>query len=180
VAGAARYAVRAGGIEHDSPASVLAVLNDTLLLDADHSDARFCTIVYGRLRPHGATDFRLTVACGGHPLPLILRRTGRVETLGSVGSLVGLLGDVSFTDRSTRLRPGDAVVFFTDGVTEARVVGNAEFGSEGIEAVLPTCAGKSASEITRAIDEAATAEGARQRDDIAIMVVKVVETAPPT
>lgn len=113
LAGAARYAVRADGIEHDSPASVLAVLNAKLLLGAG---ARFCTIVYGLLRPHGATDFRLTVACGAHPLPLVLRRSGGVETLGTVGSLVGVRGGAaggaagrSCVDRCRRWRTLRAV-----------------------------------------------------------------------
>jgi phosphoserine phosphatase RsbU/P len=178
VSGAARYAVRAAGIEHDSPARVLQVLNETLMLDAGGTDARFCTILFGRLRPHGASAFHVTVASGGHPLPLVLRRNGVVETLGSYGTVVGLVSDVSFSDRSTRLRPGDAVVFFTDGVTEART-GDVLLGSEGVAATIAGCAGSSARDIAQAIEAVAAPPDRVQRDDIAIVVVKVADPPPP-
>lgn len=172
ISGAARYAVRAAGIEHASPSRVLEVLNDTLLLDAETADSRFCTIVYGHLRPHGASAFQLTIASGGHPLPLVLRAGGRIETLGDHGTLVGILRETSFRDRSTRLRIGDVVVFFTDGITEARTEVDL-FGDTGIIDILKTCVGRSAAEIATTIDEAATTSGTSQRDDVAILVVKV-------
>lgn len=176
VSGAARYAIRAAGFDHNSPARVLEVLNETLLLDAEGIDARFCAILFGRLRPHGASAFQLTVASGGHPLPLVLRQNGIVETLGSYGTLIGLISDVSFTDRSTRLRPGDAVVFFTDGVSEARA-GRDLLGSEGVAAAMARSAGSSARDIALAVEAAAAPSGGVQRDDIAIVVVKVSD--PP-
>lgn len=176
ISGAARYAVRAAGIEHASPSKVLDVLNDTMLLDVETADSRFCTIVYGHLRPHGDRAFQLTIASGGHPLPLVLRANGRIEALGEYGTLVGILRETSFRDQSTRLRIGDAVVFFTDGITEARM-GPDLFGDSGIADILKTCAGRSAADIASVIDEAATTPGMPQRDDVAILVIKV--TGPP-
>ena len=61
---------------------------------------------------------RLTVASAGHPLPL-LRRTGEPpQAFGRYGVLLGVEGDEDWTEESVRLKPGDTVLFYTDGVTE--------------------------------------------------------------
>jgi sigma-B regulation protein RsbU (phosphoserine phosphatase) len=176
VTAAARYALRAASTEHAKPSDVLQVLNDTLLLD-DSDDPSFCTLIYGRLSRFGA-GFRVTVASGGHPLPQVLRRHGAIERLGSFGSLVGCLPVVEFTDATVTLRPGDAVVFYTDGLTEARS-GSDMLGVDGISEVLATCRGLSAAAITELLRSAALDSGRLQRDDLAILVIKV-DGDPPT
>ena len=168
---AARYVLRAASIEHPKPSDVLQVLNDTLLID--DADPRFCTLIYSRLSRFGSA-FRLTVASGGHPLPQVVRRHGAIERLGSFGSLVGCLAEVDFTDATVTLRPGDAVVFYTDGLTEARI-GHDMLGVEGISDVLEKCRGLSAATITDQLRSAALDSGSSQRDDLAILVIKVDE-----
>lgn len=170
VTAAARYALRAASIEHTRPSDVLAVLNDTLLID-DADVPNFCTLIYGRLSRFGRA-FRLTIATGGHPLPQVLRRHGAIESLGSFGSLVGCLPVVEFTDASVVLRPGDAVVVYSDGLTEARI-GSQMLGVDGISEVLATCGGLCAAAITDRLRSAASDSGHPQRDDVAILVIKV-------
>ena len=171
---AARYAVRAAAIEHPEPAQVLRLVNEALLLDDEDDGMRFCTMVYGRLRAQG-DGYRLTVASGGHPLPLLRRRGLRVEPLGAYGTAVGLVSEVDFVDRSVRLRAGDCVVFFTDGLTELRM-GDDLFGSERVVAAL-AAAGGSAEQVIDAIEEAIVASQGHQTDDIAIVALVVRE--PP-
>ena len=167
---AARYAVRAAAIEHPEPAQVLHLVNEALLLDDEDDGMRFCTMVYGRLRSQG-DGYRLTVASGGHPLPFLRRRGRRVEPLGAYGTAVGLVEEVEFVDRSVRLRAGDAVVFFTDGLTELRV-GADLFGSERVVAAL-AAAGGGAEGIIDAIEDEIAASHGRQSDDIAIVALVV-------
>ena len=60
------------------------------------------------------------VASAGHPLPLLLRKDGSVEPVGIEGTLVGVVPDPDLADASAHLDAGDSLVFYTDGVTEAR------------------------------------------------------------
>ena len=78
----ARYTLRAAAMRERLPSRSLAVLNEALLRQRD--DRRFCTVAYAYLEKldQGA---RVGVACGGHPLPLLLRADGTVETLGVPG-----------------------------------------------------------------------------------------------
>jgi sigma-B regulation protein RsbU (phosphoserine phosphatase) len=172
VTAAARYAVRAAAMEHDSPSEVLRVLNEALLID-QKDEPRFCTLLYGRVRHHGKA-FQLTLASGGHPLPRVLRRNGSIERVGEFGTLVGCLPEVDFADSTVALKPGDAVVFYTDGLVEAPV-GDDMLGMDGLASLLASCAGYSAAAITRRLQEAVFQSGQPQRDDLAILVVKVKE-----
>ncbi|MGH9041823.1 MAG: PP2C family protein-serine/threonine phosphatase [Acidimicrobiia bacterium] len=168
----ARYALRAAAMEHDAPSEVLRLLNDALLLDADVDDPRFCTLVYARLRPHGDA-FQLTVASAGHPLPRLLRHNGTVEPVGEYGTLAGCFPQAGFTDRTVRLTRGDTVVFYTDGLTEARA-GDDEIGLDGVTELVRSCAGRDASYIAECLERAALDSGA-QRDDVAILVLRASE-----
>jgi PAS domain-containing protein len=111
----ARYTIRAAVMRHRSPANVLRWLNAAML--RQHAD-RFVTLACARIELDDAV--RVTVACGGHPAPRVLRSTGLVEELGSIGTVVGLLERIEVSDRTARLAPGDALVLYTDGLTEAR------------------------------------------------------------
>ena len=63
------------------------------------------------------------MACGGHPLPLLLRADGDVEPVGAPGTLLGLVERLELEDRAAELRAGDTLVLYTDGLTEARRAG---------------------------------------------------------
>lgn len=95
---------------------MLSIVNETLLHDS--WDDRFATLalVALDLYPDGVS---LTVASGGHPAPLVRRVDGSVERLVSDGMLVGTLPEADFGETSTRLVPGDCLLLYTDGATEA-------------------------------------------------------------
>jgi PAS domain S-box-containing protein len=112
--GLARHTLRDATWHGDGPSGALLALNRAIL----HGDVRsFCTAVFAEVRPAG-DEIAMSVASGGHPLPIRLRdRTG--STLGESGTLLGMLGDARSTTVEVSLRPGDAIVFYTDGATDA-------------------------------------------------------------
>jgi GAF domain-containing protein len=167
----ARWTVRAGSMEHDSPAAVLGLLNDTIL--AEDTAERFCTLTLGRIgvTPDGA---RMRHSRGGHPPTLVLRRDGRVETAGTVGSLIGALPDPELVDDHIDLAPGDSLVLVTDGVLEARDDDGRQLGVDGLCAALSGVAGHPASAIVACVDEVAlNHRGQRAADDMAVLALVV-------
>ena len=113
----ARYTLRADGAQHLSPAAVLLRLNAALL--AQRQDDRFLTAVYAtfRLTPGGLAG---RLCCAGHPPALIRRADGGVRQLEARGPLLGFFPDIQLADIRFRLAPGDTLLLYTDGATEAR------------------------------------------------------------
>jgi serine phosphatase RsbU (regulator of sigma subunit) len=139
-----RYSLRALAIQRHQPASILAWLNEALIRQAQ-DDERFCTVAYARLVP-SARGLRATVCSGGHPLPIVVRADGQVSRVGAPGALIGLFPDIRLVEETTELRSGDALVLYTDGVTEAHG-GNELFGEDRLSRVLAAHAGADAEEI---------------------------------
>ena len=166
----ARYTLRAAAMRERLPSQSLRVLNDALLRQRD--DRRFCTVAYAYLE---ASDQGAHVRCaiGGHPLPLLLRSDGSVEAIGSPGTLIGLVPDLEIDDHSVSLRPGDALVFYTDGVTEGGGPAGA-FDESALKHLLAACSGEGADAIAARVEDAALlAAGGSPRDDIAVLVLRV-------
>jgi sigma-B regulation protein RsbU (phosphoserine phosphatase) len=164
----ARYTIRAAAMRDTRPSAVLRVLNDAFIQHSDDSD--FCTVAYASLEPR-AGGVRVHLAVAGHPLPLVLRAGGEVEPAGQPGTLIGIVADPVLVDASVELETGDALVFFTDGVIEARIDGPM-MGTEGLADLLASCAGYSAPEIAQAIHEAVIGGSLQTRDDVAILVLR--------
>jgi sigma-B regulation protein RsbU (phosphoserine phosphatase) len=122
----------AGGHPAAGPGHLLTTLNSQLRRALP--DARFVTACYAVLEPSGG----LAWALAGHPPPLLLRAEGEpAEPLGTdAGPPLGLFDDARFECRSTRLGPGDTLVFYTDGVTEALNVDGEMFGEERLRRAL--------------------------------------------
>jgi serine phosphatase RsbU (regulator of sigma subunit) len=113
------------------------------------------------------------VATGGHPLPLVLRDDGRVETAGRPGTLLGILPDSEISVTAIDLGPGDALILYTDGVIEASPIDDA-FGPAPFASFVAGCVGEDASAIARRIEEAALEiQGGTPRDDVAVVVMRV-------
>jgi PAS domain S-box-containing protein len=166
----ARYTLRAAAMREQLPSRSLQLLNEALLRQRD--DRRFCTVAYAYLETHEG-GVRLGVASGGHPLPMLLRSDGTVEQVGEPGTLLGVLPDPSFEDRSVTLAPGDALVFYTDGVIEGRGV-NVLLDEDGLRDLLAGCVGAGADAIAARVEDAAvSAQGGHPRDDIAVLVLRV-------
>jgi phosphoserine phosphatase RsbU/P len=164
----ARYTVRAEALHVSSPAAVLAGLHQALLT---YYPETFITVLYLVLDQVQAGN-RLTMATGGHPLPLCRRADGSIETLGRPGSFLGMEGTASVSESTALLNPGDLVVLYTDGVTEAHE-GDAFFGETGIAEVLAAAAGLTAQAVADAVVAAAVAfQHGPARDDIAVVVVR--------
>ena len=118
-------------------------------------------------------------ASGGHPLPLILRAGGSASEVGTPGTLLGIVPDPDLTDEQVMLGPGDAVVLYTDGVTDAAAPEHIHEPHD-LAAALGTGRYDTADSIAEQLLQLALGAGngaVAPRDDIAILVIKVPEQA---
>jgi PAS domain S-box-containing protein len=165
----ARYTIRAAAAQIRSPAAILKWVNEAMLREGT---SRFCTVAVAHL-DRSAPTTRLTIAVGGHPAPLILRADGTVEAAGAGGTLIGLVDDPTLTDVTTDLAPGDAVLLYTDGVTEAEAPRHV-WTPEELSAMVAGAAGASAQALVDHVAEAALAGlEAPPRDDVAILALRL-------
>ncbi|MGW4600845.1 PP2C family protein-serine/threonine phosphatase [Streptomyces sp. NPDC004457] len=138
-----RYTLRAAALHDPDPVAALTTLNKVLHERyAGSGDPRYCTAVFGTLDPDPATG-QLTVqlASGGHPPVIVLRADGTACFLPTPGGqLVGVLPSARFTPATTVLAPGDTLLLYTDGLTEART-GPDRTSLYGDEALLAFTAG---------------------------------------
>jgi serine phosphatase RsbU (regulator of sigma subunit) len=129
-----------------------------------------------------ATGARLVLACAGHPPPLVRRADGRVEPVGSAGSLLGVFEEIELAAVEVELAPGDLLVLYTDGVIEARGA-DGFFGTDRLSRLLAECAGLEAPEVAERIERAVIGfQAGRPRDDVAVLVLEAVghpEAAAP-
>ena len=128
---------------------------------------RFVTIACARL-DLGDGGVAATVACGGHPFPRILRTDGTVEALGASGTLLGVLEQAKLADRETVLRPGDALILYTDGLTEASAPD--VWTPEQLDAVVAQARGRAPAGI---VEHLAAAVDGPLRDDLALLAMRV-------
>src|SRR5262249_26425446 len=144
----ARYTIRAIAPRVLAPSELLSRLNEAILpqLAAD----MFCTVAYAHLEL-GEQRARVTFACGGHPLPFLLRTSGEVQMVGRPGMLVGASPLLTLTDAVVDLGPGDAMLFYTDGVLEARR-GAELFGEDRLADAIQACAGLDAQRMADRIE----------------------------
>jgi serine phosphatase RsbU (regulator of sigma subunit)/anti-sigma regulatory factor (Ser/Thr protein kinase) len=166
----ARHTVRSGALSGLDPGETLELLNVAFL--SMQSPENFCTAVCGRLslRDGYAT---LTVACGGHPEPLIVRTDGTVEPITCNGMLVGAFPGTSYVTATTVLHPGDLVLFYTDGITEARR-DDEFFGLQRMQQQLAATVGATAETVIRQLHTAVEAFRTRQRDDMAMLTLRLL------
>jgi phosphoserine phosphatase RsbU/P len=116
-----RYTLRSAALHYRDPVDGLAELNSVLLREA--VPRRFCTVLFGTLEPHDDGEgFQVTVATGGHPPALLLdpSRATVQEVRSEGGMLVGMLAEATFEACSVHLRAGQTLLFYTDGLIEAR------------------------------------------------------------
>jgi len=163
----ARHTLRAGAAYEASPSGVLALLHKAL---REHTgDGRFCTVAHAHLHI-GDERIRVDLACGGHPLPLVIHPNGTVEPVGRLGTLLGTDIDPQLYDVTIELGAGDVLLLYTDGVTEVRRRRREVFGLTELTALLTGCGGLPPDAVADRVDAAvlAASEG-RLRDDMAIL-----------
>ena len=117
-----------------------------------------------------------TVSSGGHPLPVVARAVGRVETVAAAGTLLGVFEDPKLSDQRVALVPGDVLVLYTDGVIDRQRPGGS-FGEDRLKALLASMTSDNPQEIVEEVQRAVMEFGQDPpRDDIAIVALQL---APP-
>jgi sigma-B regulation protein RsbU (phosphoserine phosphatase) len=171
--GLARHTIRTGALTATSPADVLRTLNEVMFLDCPHGHtAHFCTVLL--IFAHPAPDgLSITVAAGGHPPGLILHGDHSQSSVGAPGTPAGVFPELQVTDVTGKLGHGDALVLFTDGLTEARTPAGL-LGIEGVQRALRHAGERSASGIVADLQELTSGPEVRVRDDVAALVLKVL------
>ena len=136
----------------------------------------FATIFFAVLEP--ATG-HLYYVNAGHEMPLLLRAEGNIERLQPTGPAVGMLPDMSFTVASTTLAPGDLLLTFTDGVTEAMDADRRVYSDERLRNFVRSRPASAPQHLLEelALDIAAHIGDAPQSDDITLLAVRG-ETLP--
>jgi PAS domain S-box-containing protein len=175
ISGTARHAIRAAALHESSPAAILRQLNELLLVSgSDDLEPRFCTAVVAAVTP-GGDAASITLAVAGHPAPILLRSDGTTQPVSASGTMLGVLDDAELGDETLRLGPGDALVLYTDGVTE-RHVGGRFFDEDTFASVLSRCTGFTAPVLAERIETASRAFlEDLPSDDLAIVVIRVPE-----
>jgi serine phosphatase RsbU (regulator of sigma subunit) len=151
----------------DSPEQTVDHINRVLTRRA--IDARYATLLYGQL----SADGKLMFCNAGHNPPLIYG-AGGLRRIESGGMPVGLFEMAPYSCDTVMLQPGDIMVFYSDGVTEAHNVAGEEFGEARLVQVMESHSQGSADVVLAQIVEAVTdfAHGAEQYDDVTALVVK--------
>ncbi|MEU3856564.1 SpoIIE family protein phosphatase [Streptomyces sp. NPDC028722] len=180
-----RYTLRAAALHDADPVAALSTLNQVLHERYSGSgDPRYCTAVFGTLETDPTTG-RVTVqlASGGHPPVVVLRADGTAGFLPTPGGLlVGILPAARFVTASTTLAPGDTLLLYTDGLTEART-GEDRTGLYGDEALLAFAtgqAGKSPQAVIDALAVLLDSFGDGLDDDTALLALGVPAPGPWT
>lgn len=166
--GLVRHSVRTAVIREREPSGVLAQTNAAVLDQID--DARFCTVAYLRVE-RSAAGVRVQASSAGHPRPVVLRADGTAAFVDCAGLLLGVVAQPALVDVEFELGPGDAVVLYTDGVTEARR-GKDLFGEDRLLATLAGLAHLEAEAIAAGLDDAVAVYQDGADDDIAVLVVR--------
>ncbi len=141
---------------------------------------RYATFFFGALHPQ---TLLLECVNAGHNAPLVLRkREGRepeILQLTADGPVVGLLPDIAYSEQRLQLRPGDLLLAYTDGISEAMNLGNEEWGEQRMLETALRSSASSASEALDIIFQAADAftAGAAQYDDMTLLVLRLHESA---
>src|SRR5262249_22522545 len=118
-------AVRAFAQETAGPASICSSVNR--LLCRNMASGRFATFCYARIDTAGR---RIVYSNAGHNPPLVVRQNGSIERLGEGGMVLGVRPDTASEQAGLPLTSGDRLLFYTDGITEARSPAGDEYEEE--------------------------------------------------
>jgi sigma-B regulation protein RsbU (phosphoserine phosphatase) len=157
-------------------AKLMSNLN-RLIYEATPSN-RYATFFYGQYDPGTR---RFTFVNAGHNAPMVFRN-GEVLRLEDGGPVVGLFKPARYSQACAQLTEGDAIVLFTDGISEAMNAADEEWGEERLMEAVRACRQQPATEMIDSLmrDADAFVAGAPQHDDMTIMVVKLVQTDSAT
>ncbi|PWN05782.1 PP2C family protein-serine/threonine phosphatase [Rhodohalobacter mucosus] len=165
-----RTMLKAIGSEVKDPAECITKVNNMLIPESDIST--FVTVFYGLLN---IKTGKLSYCNGGHNLPYILRSDGTVDELNNVGGLLlGKFEDAPYDQDSIDLHPGDSIVTFTDGVTEAENENQEYYDEERLIRYLENKSSKNLGSLVKGLFlEVMKFSGtAIQSDDITVLSVQ--------
>jgi sigma-B regulation protein RsbU (phosphoserine phosphatase) len=167
-------------LSRDAPADLVGAVNT--LLYASTAGNKYATLFYAVYDDASRT---LTYVNAGHVSPLVARHANgspeqALERLAIGGTVVGLFPEVSFEQGVIALHPGDVLIAFTDGVSEAMNRDDEELGELRLAELILGSTGKNATEIRDHIDAGTQAfvGGASQHDDLTLLVARVHGCAP--
>jgi phosphoserine phosphatase RsbU/P len=162
-------AVHAQVEAHDSPVKTIESINRYLVESIPAN--RFVTLFYAELDPKAGT---LAFLNAGHNPPLIVHPGGTMEQLASGGLPLGIMADADFREGRTKLEPGDVLVIYSDGVSEAVNPEGEEFGPTRLYEVVARNLDASAAGIRDRIESALTkfCQGTPAADDITLVICK--------
>ncbi len=144
-----RTLVRAAALEETSPVAAMARVNDLLVPDAQ--SGMFVTAIYAVL---SLETGELVYANAGHNLPLLWRsHSQELEQLKKGGMALGVLEGIRLEEHVVSLDPGDSLVFYTDGITEAFSAENQAYGEERLQATIRSTNSSSAQTMLDAIND---------------------------
>jgi phosphoserine phosphatase RsbU/P len=156
--------------EANRPADVLSKIN--LGLKRRNVESKFVTMFYGMLDGAG----KLTYSNGGHNAPVLLRPAGssRLETGGMI---LGMFDFARYEQEELALAPGDTLVVFSDGISEAQNPEGEEYGDERLIACLEANREASPAAMREALIASARAfaRGANQSDDMTVLIIRYVQ-----
>jgi sigma-B regulation protein RsbU (phosphoserine phosphatase) len=162
-------AIHAQTGSHDTLVDTISAVNRYLAENIPPN--RFVTLFFAELDPDSGA---LSFLNAGHNPPLIVHAAGTVEQLSSGGLPLGIKGDAEYREGRTHLQPGDVLVIYSDGVTEAASPNGEEFGPTRLYEVVSRNVDASAAGIRDRIESALTkfSQGTQAADDITLVIVK--------
>ncbi len=175
----ARYTLRAAAVYDPDPAAEIGNLNTVLYQEYCNSGHRYCTVVFGVLSSPAADGTRTAaIAGGGHPPALLKRADGSTSFQDTTtGPLVGIFPTAAFTSITLKLRPGDTLLLYSDGILEARNGGlETMFGEEALREAVNAVEPADAPNIVTALTAVLATLGDRVNDDVALMAVGISAT----
>jgi sigma-B regulation protein RsbU (phosphoserine phosphatase) len=151
--------------------SIMAKVNN-LLFESTASDI-YVTTVYGVLDPKNRI---FTFSNAGHNAPILRRADGEMKYLTEGGMALGMFENSKYEERPLGVSPGDIIVFYTDGVTEAKNESQEEFGTRRLKRVISDSHQLGASQIQENIYNAVKEFNgvSHQEDDLTMMVIKAL------
>nr|WP_204341761.1 SpoIIE family protein phosphatase [Micromonospora terminaliae] len=148
---------------------VLGRLNETLV---ERGGGRYCTLALAAVGPGDGDQLDVSLHLAGHDRPVLLHGGGGAGFVGTGGTALGLLDSIATPTAELVLEPGDALIFFTDGVTERRR-GRELFGTDRLREAAAPLAGYSADVVAARLRATTIAFSVEPpRDDIAILVLR--------
>jgi len=164
-------AFRASAWQYRNPVQVMDKINNQIARTT--SSEKYATFFYGIFDTHKLT---FTFTNAGHNFPIIKKETGEHSFLSEGGLIIGVQSDFKYQSTTVKLKPGDTIVFYTDGITEALNLDVEEFGEQQLINIVLNYPFRTAEELRNHIYEEMMkfTEGTAQYDDLTLIVLKIL------